>query len=185
MYLVDANVLIEAKNRYYAFDIAPGFWAWLDRAHGEGAACSINSVRDELLRGDDELATWADEHREFFQPLDQGATSHFGQLTRWVTGQEYFQSAINAFTGKDADFQLIAYAMEHKCTVATHERSKPNARRRVLIPDVCIAMDVSTADTFDMMRATGASLHLGEGAAHIIADAAPMIPGFDQLDPRE
>ncbi|PMD04330.1 DUF4411 family protein, partial [Brevibacterium paucivorans] len=26
MYLLDANVLIEAKNRYYAFDIAPGFW---------------------------------------------------------------------------------------------------------------------------------------------------------------
>ncbi|MFC2625050.1 MAG: DUF4411 family protein [Propionibacterium acidifaciens] len=25
MFLVDANVLIEAKNRYYAFDIAPGF----------------------------------------------------------------------------------------------------------------------------------------------------------------
>lgn len=31
-YLIDANVLIEAKNRYYAFDIAPGFWKWLDRA---------------------------------------------------------------------------------------------------------------------------------------------------------
>jgi hypothetical protein len=26
MYVVDANVLIEAKNRYYAFDLAPGFW---------------------------------------------------------------------------------------------------------------------------------------------------------------
>ena len=30
MFLVDSNVLIEAKNRYYAFDIAPGFWKWLD-----------------------------------------------------------------------------------------------------------------------------------------------------------
>ena len=35
-YLVDANVLIEAKNRYYAFDIAPGFWKWLDQAHAQG-----------------------------------------------------------------------------------------------------------------------------------------------------
>ncbi|MGO2111565.1 MAG: DUF4411 family protein [Pseudoclavibacter sp.] len=26
MYLVDASVLIEAQNRYYAFDITPGFW---------------------------------------------------------------------------------------------------------------------------------------------------------------
>jgi PIN domain protein len=50
MYLVDSNVLIEAKNRYYAFDIAPGFWAWLDQAHQQSLACSIEAVRDELLR---------------------------------------------------------------------------------------------------------------------------------------
>ncbi len=30
MYLFDANVFIEAKNRYYAFDICPGFWEWMD-----------------------------------------------------------------------------------------------------------------------------------------------------------
>lgn len=24
MFLLDANILIEAKNRYYAFDLAPG-----------------------------------------------------------------------------------------------------------------------------------------------------------------
>lgn len=179
MFLVDANVLIEAKNRYYAFDIAPGFWAWLDRAHGQGTACSIDSVRDELLRGDDELATWAGDHREFFLPLDQRTTSHFGVLTRWVADQGYLQSAINAFTGKDADFQLIAYAMEHGCTVATHERSKPNARRRVMIPDVCIAMDVPTADTFEMMRATGATLHLHPAQPGAGSVAAPTIPGLD------
>lgn len=32
MYLLDANVFIEAKNRYYGFDLAPGFWDWLDAA---------------------------------------------------------------------------------------------------------------------------------------------------------
>lgn len=179
MYLVDANVLIEAKNRYYAFDIAPGFWAWLDRAHRKGLASSIDSVREELLRGDDELATWAGDRREFFRPLDQRATTHFGALTQWVTDQGYYRSAINSFTGKDADFQLIAYAMEHGCTVATHERSKPNARRRVLIPDVCIAMGVPTADTFEMMRATGASLHLEPSSSDADDDAAPRIPGLD------
>ncbi|WP_196717580.1 DUF4411 family protein [Actinomyces trachealis] len=26
MYLLDAHVLIDAKNRYYVFDIAPGCW---------------------------------------------------------------------------------------------------------------------------------------------------------------
>lgn len=26
VYLLDSNVFMEAKNRYYAFDIVPGFW---------------------------------------------------------------------------------------------------------------------------------------------------------------
>jgi len=25
-FLIDANILIRAKNNYYAFDLAPGFW---------------------------------------------------------------------------------------------------------------------------------------------------------------
>ena len=39
-YLVDTNVLIEAKNRYYAFDIAPGFWKWLNQEHAQGTVFS-------------------------------------------------------------------------------------------------------------------------------------------------
>ena len=45
-YLVDANVLIEAKNRYYAFDIAPGFWKWLDQAHAQGTVFSRVKIPD-------------------------------------------------------------------------------------------------------------------------------------------
>ncbi len=33
-YLLDANVFIEAKNLYYAFDICPGFWTWMDSVVG-------------------------------------------------------------------------------------------------------------------------------------------------------
>ena len=48
-YLVDANVLIEAKNRYYAFDITPGFWKWLNQAHTQGTVSSrVNTF--EMLR---------------------------------------------------------------------------------------------------------------------------------------
>lgn len=63
--------------------------------------------------------------------------------------------------------------------MATHERPKPNARKRVLIPDVCAAMDVPTADTFDMMRATDARLHL-ETALFDDGDLiAPALPGLE------
>lgn len=72
MYLVDANVLIEAKNRYYAFDIAPGFWAWLEGAHAAGEVGSIETVHKELVSGNDELADWARANSSFFQPHRSG-----------------------------------------------------------------------------------------------------------------
>lgn len=41
-YLLDTNIFIESKNRYYGFDIAPGFWEWLNRAMTNG---DINSIK--------------------------------------------------------------------------------------------------------------------------------------------
>ena len=32
-YLLDANTLIEAKNRYDQMSICPGYWDWLPKAN--------------------------------------------------------------------------------------------------------------------------------------------------------
>ncbi|WP_281872096.1 DUF4411 family protein [Brachybacterium paraconglomeratum] len=98
MHLVDANVLIEAKNRYYAFDIAPGFWAWLEQGHRTGKLISIDAVRDELVQGDDELAEWARGRRDFFLPIDQLTVQRFRPLSDWARHQNYRQSALNEFS---------------------------------------------------------------------------------------
>lgn len=179
MYLVDANILIDAKNRYYAFDIAPGFWNWLERARRQNQVISIDAVRDELLLGDDELAVWAHDHREFFLPIDQATTTQFAPLLSWVRRQSYRPAAVNEFTTDQADFLLIAHAMQHECTVVTLESPSPVARKRVKIPDVCVAMDVPTVNTFAMLRATGAQLHLHAPEASTIVPDAPTLPGLE------
>ncbi len=40
-YLLDTNVFIEAKNRYYSFDICPAFWGWLAAASKTKTVASI------------------------------------------------------------------------------------------------------------------------------------------------
>ncbi len=50
-YLVDSDVLITAKNLYYAFDICPGFRKSLLHHHREGQLFSVDRVRNELLAG--------------------------------------------------------------------------------------------------------------------------------------
>ena len=121
MYLVDSNVLIEAKNRYYAFDIAPGFWEWLERAHRAGGVFSIEKVEEELLRGDDELAKWAQGHHSFFRQLDQRRTQYFSRLSEWARSQNFRPAALHEFTAEAADYLLVAFAAAHSCTLVTNE----------------------------------------------------------------
>ncbi|QKD80085.1 DUF4411 family protein [Actinomyces marmotae] len=165
MYLVDANVLIEAKNRYYAFDIAPGFWAWLDHAHTQGTVFSIERVRDEVRQGDDELAEWAKTHHDFFYPIDQQTTSFFAPLSTWAQSHEFTKAALDGFSSDAADYLLVAFAAAHKCTVVTHETAGSGSRKRVKIPDACQALGVAWVSTFEMLRRTGTRLALDSTSA--------------------
>jgi hypothetical protein len=58
VYLLDSDVLIEAKNRYYTFEFVPGFWEWIEQMHANGKVFSVTDVRTELLRVQDELSDW-------------------------------------------------------------------------------------------------------------------------------
>lgn len=49
MFLIDANILIEAKNRYYAFDLAPGFWEWLWGAYQQEALTAFTAAHADYL----------------------------------------------------------------------------------------------------------------------------------------
>ena len=51
VFVLDANVFIEAKNRHYAFDLAPKFWHSLVLLAESGHVESIDRIKTELLRG--------------------------------------------------------------------------------------------------------------------------------------
>ena len=57
-FVLDSNIFIEAKQRYYAFDVCPGFWQALVWQYGQGMIVSIDRVKNELVDFDDELKTW-------------------------------------------------------------------------------------------------------------------------------
>lgn len=52
-FLLDANVMIAAKNLHYGFDFCPGFWDWLVTSNASGKTFSIEKVGDEIRAGDD------------------------------------------------------------------------------------------------------------------------------------
>lgn len=68
-YLLDSNVFIQAKNLHYGLDFCPAFWHWLDETHAVGTVCSIDSVRTELIAGNDDLSAWVQQRpSSFFIP---------------------------------------------------------------------------------------------------------------------
>lgn len=61
IYLLDANVLIDANRDYYPIDRVPEFWEWLvHQGQSESVKIPIE-IFEEIKDGDDQLANWAKE----------------------------------------------------------------------------------------------------------------------------
>jgi hypothetical protein len=158
-YLLDANVFIEAANRYYATDICPGFWDWMEQAARDGRVISTQRVRDELLGREDDLAAWTEQQpASFFLNADAGVLPHLATLATWVRQQRYRPEAITEFLDS-TDYYLIATAMSAGHEIVTHEKPS-DGQKRVKIPEPCIAHQVEFVNTFTMLRRLGARFAL-------------------------
>lgn len=150
-YLLDANVFIEAKNRYYGFDFCPAFWDWLDATNAASRVFSIEKVGDELAAIADDLSAWAAARGpRLFLPVEPAMLGSLRQVTAWAQGQGYEQGAVTTFL-QDADYYLIGQAMALGYTVVTHE--VPSASlRRIKVPDACVGLGVRCVSPFAMLR---------------------------------
>jgi hypothetical protein len=157
MYLLDANVFIEAARRYYAFDLAPPFWENLVRYAASGQIQSIDRIKKELEQGNDELATWATtQFSDAFASTDEeDVIRSYSEVMGWVQAQGQFSDAAKAEFATGADGWLVAYAKCKGYIIVTHELPATDARRKVPIPNVCDAFDVNYHDTFEMLRQLG------------------------------
>lgn len=152
-YLLDSNTFIQAKNTYYHMDICPGYWDWIERKFSAGEVASIEGVGDELLRGKDELKTWAADHKEIFLPVsDERTQGAFAEVAAYAAqlAAELKPGALEEFLG-GADPWLIAKARANNAVVVTHEAHNPQARKKILIPNVCEHFNVRYLNTFDLL----------------------------------
>jgi hypothetical protein len=154
MYILDANVFIQAHRAHYGLDFAPGFWDWLDREHQLGVLASVDSVKRELDTGKDALTTWEQSRAVMFLQMDPETVASLAQLASWAVlpARAYAQAAVADFLSS-ADYQLVAYAHAHKHTAVTHEKAaNPGAKKKIKIPDACNALNVPFVDPFKMLR---------------------------------
>jgi hypothetical protein len=162
VYLLDSNVFIEAKRRYYAFDIAPAFWQALIRLTAVGKVKSIDRVKNEIDRGKDDLSIWINgEFRDAFATTDNpDVLVVYGDIIAWSQNQIQFSDAAKAEFARldNADAWVVAYAATYEYVVVTHEEFIRDVRQRIPIPNVCLEFGVSYIDTFQMLRALDVKL---------------------------
>lgn len=156
-FLIDSDVLITAKNSYYAFDLCPGFWDSLLALNSRGKLHSLDRNRQELLQGrdEDQLVRWVHEtvpDSFFLSCAAADVTGSYTEVMLWVQrNPQYFDSAKAKFaTG--ADGWLVAYAKVHGSTVVTLEVPRPESRSEIKLPDVCNAFGVVYQDPFTTLR---------------------------------
>jgi Domain of unknown function (DUF4411) len=159
LYLLDANVIITAKDSYYAIDQVPEFWEWL--VH-QGEAGNVK-VPSEIL---DEVSPGADKNDLFYQWRKDKATVAALLLAEEVD-QVQVQRVLEEGYAPDlmdqelevigSDPFLIAYAMAHiDRTVVTTEVSSPaKQRQNRKIPDVCDYFGVRCINPFVLNRELG------------------------------
>ena len=156
IYAPDTNVFIQAKNMYYAFDIAPCFWDCIVQQVGSNRIHIVDQVIEEIERGNDDLKRWVTTNLKgsIASTDSESCRSSYQQVVERVNNQSRFSQGEIAKFFRGADPWLIAYAMANRQEVVTMEASAP-AGKSVQIPDVCNAMNVGWGNTYGMLRNLG------------------------------
>lgn len=87
IFVLDANAFIEAKNRYYAFNIVPAFWTSLNLYALQGRIRSIDRIKKQLEDGNDELAEWIKAGNMADAFVDSGTkeiVKAYEEIMNWV-----------------------------------------------------------------------------------------------------
>ncbi len=151
-YLLDTNVLIQAFNECYAFDLVPTFWSMLAN---EPAICSIDKVRNEISDTNTRLSEWADRtFKRWEHTGDEDTTRKYREIIEWSNSNEQFtEGAKEAFADESkADAWLIAHALVTKRIVVTEEKFSREAKRTIPIPNVCEQFKIQHTNTYNMLR---------------------------------
>lgn len=162
-FVLDANAFIQAKRRFYPFDIAPGYWTSLIWHRSKDLVLSIDRVRDEIARGEDDLWEWVERDYgvdQFDRTDTPQVLGAYGEIIGWAVSQPQFtQAAKDEFAREDeADAWLVAYARASQVIVVTLEEYHPDVKRRILLPNVCEAFGVKWITPFEMLRRLGVRL---------------------------
>lgn len=161
LYLLDANVLITAKDSYYPVDAVPEFWAWLEHMATAGHVKIPLEIFEEIKDGPanedvDLLFAWI-QRTDIKEALILNEEVD-AQKVSLVVSSGYandLQDSEVEQIGRDPF--LLAYALgnPNRCIV-TAEVSKPSLKRQNRrVPDVANNLNINHCNPFQFNKRLG------------------------------
>ncbi|HWO18611.1 MAG TPA: DUF4411 family protein [Kofleriaceae bacterium] len=147
-YSFDTSAFIQSCRRYWPFDIAPTFWAALEKMIANRVIVSSYPVRQEIEEKDDALCAWVKAQGSLFRKVDMAVQA---RVTDILT---MYPNWVDVSTGKnDADPFVIGLAMVENLIVVSDEIH--GGPTNLKIPYVCGELKVRHLGLHDFMRQVG------------------------------
>lgn len=149
-YCLDANVLIQAWQKYYSPVLCPDYWKILDELGSEGRIFICQEVYDEIVKTEDDLSLWL-KGRNI--PVRKANESVIGSLKEIYKTPAHLKLVDNTKNRSMADPWVIAHAMENNSVVVTKEEKVTQANStKVKIPNVCDNVGVRWINDFEFVQ---------------------------------
>lgn len=153
-YCLDANVLIQAWQKYYSPDLCPDYWNNLIDLGKEGRIFIPSMVYNEIIKTEDGLSAWLKESKIPIRPITEAVTKALQEIYNANPIHKFLVD--NTKARSLADPWIIAHAFEENVTVVTKEEKVTQLNsKKVKIPNVCDNMGVRWINDFKFVREVG------------------------------
>ncbi len=152
VYSLDANVLIQAWQKYYSPKFCPEYWEILDDLGKQSRIFLAEEIRDEITGTDDDLSAWLKSSSIPIRRTDGKVTSCWSSVLGAHTDHQYL---VAEGKGRSlGDPWVISHAIDAGAIVVTKEEFVPNYRpAKIKIPNVCNNMGISWLNDFQFIEA--------------------------------
>lgn len=154
IYCLDANVLIEAWQKYYSPKFCPDYWNILNVLGEKQIIFIPEAVRDEIARVEDELSIWL---KDCFIPIHKIDEQVIANWQKILNSDDSHKQLVDNIKGRSlADPWVIAHAMKYNATVVTKENKTTALNsKRIKIPNVCDNMGIRWINDFELIAELG------------------------------
>jgi hypothetical protein len=153
-YCLDANVLIQAWQKYYSPKFCPDYWKILNELGRQGRIFLAEEIHQEIVRTEDELTGWLETSEIPINKTDGNVIACWRKI---LDSNPLHKLLVDDVKGRSlGDPWLIAHAMNAKAIVVTKEVLLTAANStKIRIPNVCDNMGVPWMDDFGFVRDLG------------------------------